>query len=483
MTITEATTQATDAQRFSDILQVQRAAYLRDGAPSLAARRSDLNNLKSALIARRSAIEEAINTDFGHRSRHETAMMELVGVVQGIDYLQRNLRQFMRPTRRRIALPLRFGSNRVEYQPLGVVGVISPWNYPVNLSLMPVVTAIAAGNRVMLKPSKLTPATNAVLASMLSEVFPPEQVTIVSGDGSAFSSLPFDHLVFTGSSEVGRAVMNAASENLVPVTLELGGKSPTIVATGHVRDQTVSDIVFGKLLSGGQTCIAPDYALVHESEIEAFIDSYDRLVKAAYPDGPTSNDYTSIIDDKQYSILTDLIDRRSCPRGTRHRGRTPAGRSGPPPAHPRTDRRARRHRRHAHRPRGDLRAHPPGLPLPRHRRRHQLRQRTTTTARALLLRQQRPRPAQRPRPHDLRQRHHQRHDHARRARRPPLRRRRRERDGQIPRDRGLPNAQPPQRHPHATSLERQPPPLRPLRQAHRRSPQLLPSITGGFRRP
>ncbi|SDM42928.1 coniferyl-aldehyde dehydrogenase [Streptomyces sp. cf386] len=189
-----------------------------------------------------------------------------------------------------------------------MVGVISPWTYPVNLSLMPVVTAIAAGNRVMLKPSKLTPATNAVLASMLSELFPPEQVTIVSGDGSAFSSLPFDHLVFTGSTEVGRAVMKAASDNLVPVTLELGGKSPTIVAKGHIRDQAVSDIVFGKLLSGGQTCIAPDYALVHESEIDAFIATYDRLVKTAYPDGPTSDDYTSIIDDKQYKILTDLID-------------------------------------------------------------------------------------------------------------------------------------------------------------------------------
>nr|WP_262496093.1 coniferyl aldehyde dehydrogenase [Nonomuraea sp. SYSU D8015] len=284
MTITEVTPQPTDAERFGHILAVQRAAYLRDGAPSPAARRSDLSRLKAALIARRNAIEEAINTDFGNRSRHETAMMELGGVVQGIDYLKRNLRRFMRPTRRHTALHMRFGTNRIEYQPLGVVGVISPWNYPVNLSLMPVVTAIAAGNRVMLKPSTFAPATNTVLASMLSELFPPEQVTIVSGDGSAFSSLPFDHLVFMGSTEVGRAVMKAASENLVPVTLELGGKSPTIVAKGHVRDRTVSDIVFGKLLSGGQTCIAPDY--------------------------------TSIINDKQYAILTDLIeDARS--RGAR----------------------------------------------------------------------------------------------------------------------------------------------------------------------
>lgn len=308
MTITEATSQPTDTERFGRILAAQRAAYLRDGAPSLAARRSDLSRLKAALIARRSAIEEAINADFGNRSRHETAMMELGGVVQGIDYLKHNLRRFMRPTGRRTAWHMRSGTNRIEYQPLGVVGVISPWNYPVNLSLMPVVTAIAAGNRVMLKPSKFTPATNTVLASMLSELFPQEQVTIVSGDGAAFSSLPFDHLVFTGSTEVGRAVMKAASENLVPVTLELGGKSPTIVAKGHVRDRTVSDIVFGKLLSGGQTCIAPDYALVHESEIDTFIDSYDRLAKAAYPDGPTGKDYTSIVNDKQYAILTDLIE-------------------------------------------------------------------------------------------------------------------------------------------------------------------------------
>ncbi|OXM60469.1 coniferyl aldehyde dehydrogenase [Amycolatopsis vastitatis] len=305
---TREVTQSTDAERFGHILQAQRAAYLREGVPSLAARRNDLRRFKAALIARRSAIETAIDTDFGHRSRHETAFLEILGVVQGIDYLHRNLRRFMRPARRHIDLLLRFGSNHIEYQPLGVVGVISPWNYPVNLSLLPVVTAIAAGNRVMLKPSKLTPATNAVIASMLGELFPPEQVTMVSGDGSAFSSLPFDHLVFTGSTEVGRAVMKAAADNLVPVTLELGGKSPAIVAKGRVTDRTVSDIVFGKLLSGGQTCIAPDYALVHEAEIDTFIARYDRQVKAAYPDGPAGEDYTSIVDDKQYKILTGLID-------------------------------------------------------------------------------------------------------------------------------------------------------------------------------
>jgi len=302
------TPKISDAKQLMLLLEAQRAAFLRDGSPSLGQRRADLAKLKQALISRREAIAAAIDSDFGHRSRHETAIMEIFGVVVGIDYLRKNLRRFMRPERRHVSFLMQFGKAWIEYQPLGVVGVISPWNYPVNLSLMPVATAIAAGNRVMLKPSKFTPATNAVLASMLSELFAEEQVAIVGGDGSAFSALPFDHLVFTGSPAVGRAVMKAASEHLVPVTLELGGKSPTIVAKGNVQDRTVSAIVWGKLLSGGQTCIAPDYALVHESEINTFIESYDRMVKAAYPDGPTSEDYTSIVNDQQYATLVDLID-------------------------------------------------------------------------------------------------------------------------------------------------------------------------------
>ncbi|MEO7584656.1 MAG: aldehyde dehydrogenase family protein, partial [Ferruginibacter sp.] len=217
---------APEPDEFHTILTSQRNAFLHDGPPTLEQRRADLKKFKVALIARRNEIEEAINTDFGHRSRHETAIVEILGVIEGLKYLSSNLKKFMTPGKRSVALHMRFGNARVEYQPLGVVGVISPWNYPINLSLMPVVTAIAAGNRVMLKPSKFTPATNAVIASMFSEIFPKEQVTLVNGDGAAFSKLPFDHLIFTGSTLVGRAVMKAASENLVPVTLELGGKSP-----------------------------------------------------------------------------------------------------------------------------------------------------------------------------------------------------------------------------------------------------------------
>jgi len=290
------------------ILTNQRNAFLHDGPPTLEQRRADLKKFKLALIERRNEIEEAINTDFGHRSRHETAIVEIIGVIEGIKYLSSNLKKFMAPSKRNVALHMRFGSARVEYQPLGVVGVISPWNYPINLSLMPVVTAIAAGNRVMLKPSKFTPATNAVIASMFSEIFPKEQVTLVNGDGSSFSKLPFDHLIFTGSTSVGRSVMKAASENLVPVTLELGGKSPVIVSKGYSLEKAASRIVYGKLLSGGQTCIAPDYALVHKSEVDAFIEAYENSVKAAYPEGPTGDDYTSIVNEQQFGTLNELLE-------------------------------------------------------------------------------------------------------------------------------------------------------------------------------
>ena len=298
----------TETEQLNDILANQRKAFMRDGAPTLAQRRADLRKLKTALVSHRQQIQVAISADFGHRSPHETAIAELLGVIEGIRYLDRNLRKFMRPSRRHVALHMQLGKARIEYQPLGVVGIISPWNYPINLALMPVVTAIAAGNRVMLKPSKITPATNEVITRMLGEIFPDEQIAVVDNDGIAFSKLAFDHLVFTGSTKVGRAVMKSASENLVPVTLELGGKSPVILGRGYSLEKTAARIVFGKLFSAGQTCIAPDYALVHESEVSAFIQAYDSSVKKAYPDGPTGTDYTSIINDAQYAMLQGLLD-------------------------------------------------------------------------------------------------------------------------------------------------------------------------------
>jgi coniferyl-aldehyde dehydrogenase len=299
------------SQTPGQILARQRAAFLRDAPPELSQRRADLRELRAAVLARRTAIETALEADFGHRSRHETAAMELMTLIQGIDYLDRNLRRFMAPSRRRVALTFRFASARIEYQPLGVIGIIAPWNYPLSLALMPLATALAAGNRAMLKPSEFTPETSRLLAGMLEETFAEEQVAVVSGDaavGAAFAALPFDHLLFTGSTAVGRAVMRAASDNLVPVTLELGGKSPAVVAPGWANDRTASSIAYGKLANAGQTCIAPDYLLVHADEAKTFAAAYGRAVAALYPDGPASDDYTSIINDRHFGRLRRLIE-------------------------------------------------------------------------------------------------------------------------------------------------------------------------------
>ncbi|MBZ0329674.1 coniferyl aldehyde dehydrogenase [Halomonas sp. ANAO-440] len=296
---------------LAPLLTAQRAAYRRDGAPSLAERRADLSRLRAALIESRTRLEEAINADFGHRSRHETSIMELGSTISGIDYLHKRLRRMMRPEKRHVAIHLQFGSARVEYQPLGVVGVMAPWNYPLVLALMPLATALAAGNRVMLKLSEFTPTINALLEELLGALFSAEQVAVVNGDaavGAAFSALPFDHLVFTGSTAVGRKVMQAASKHLVPVTLELGGKSPVIVEKGHPLDHACTGIVFGKLVSGGQTCIAPDYALVHEGDLAGFLTRYEAAVAAAYPDGPASEDYTWVINDRHLARLNGLLE-------------------------------------------------------------------------------------------------------------------------------------------------------------------------------
>jgi coniferyl-aldehyde dehydrogenase len=289
----------------------QRAAFLRDGPPSLGQRHSDLIRLKNALRRHREDFVAAINTDFGHRARQETSLFDLASVVEGIKFLNRNLSRWIRPERRRVALPFRPASNWVLYQPLGVVGIISPWNYPVALAVMPLATALAAGNRAMIKPSELTPQTSALLKSVLGEVFSQDQVAVVTGNadiGIQFSRLPFDHLLFTGSTSVGRSIMHAAGDNLVPITLELGGKSPVIVERGSSLGTAARRIAYGKLANGGQTCIAPDYALVAEQEVDAFVAAYEKEVGRLYPDIALNLDYTSIINDSHYARLASLLE-------------------------------------------------------------------------------------------------------------------------------------------------------------------------------
>lgn len=305
------TTDIHESVNAADVLACQRHAFLSEDVPTLKQRKARLAKLREAVVAYREELEEAVSQDFGHRSRHETGILELMVIIQSIDYLSRNLRRFMKPERRHVGLFYRVGSAHVEFQPLGVVGIMAPWNYPVSLALIPLATALAAGNRAILKPSELTPETSEVIRRMLAETFPLEEVSVILGGpevGAAFSRLSLDHLFFTGSTQVGRKVMNAASENLVPVTLELGGKSPVIVGRGQVNPRSMDNIVFGKLSNGGQTCVAPDYAMVHEDDLESFVTEYSTSVSRFYPKGPTSQDYTSIVSDRHYQRLTKLIE-------------------------------------------------------------------------------------------------------------------------------------------------------------------------------
>lgn len=210
-------------------LAAQRHAFLRDGAPTIAQRKAALRRLRSAILAQRDALTAAVSADFGHRSPYETDILEILVTVQAIDYLLRNLKRFMQPERRHVALPYQAGRAYVQYQPKGVIGVMAPWNYPFSLTFIPLATALAAGNRVMLKPSELTPRTSQLIETMLAALFPADEVAVVTGGpdvGAGFSELAFDHLVFTGSTAIGRQVMQAAGKNLVPLTLELGGKAP-----------------------------------------------------------------------------------------------------------------------------------------------------------------------------------------------------------------------------------------------------------------
>lgn len=293
------------------LLDTQRSAFLADAPPRQAERRADLMRLRKAIIARADAFAEAANKDFAHRAAEETKLVDLVPTISAIDYLDRNLRRFMAPERRRLHPALWPAKARVHYQPKGVIGIISPWNYPFLLALVPLATALAAGNRVMLKPSEFTPACSAVMREMLEDLFRPAQVAVVEGGpelGADFSALPFDHLFFTGGTEVGRKVMQAAAANLTPVTLELGGKSPAVLAPDADFEKAAGSLAFGKLVNGGQTCIAPDYALVPQARMEAFTEAMGKAARALYPGGTADQNLTGPIHARHASRIRALTE-------------------------------------------------------------------------------------------------------------------------------------------------------------------------------
>jgi coniferyl-aldehyde dehydrogenase len=292
------------------VFERMHAASRAEPAPDGPTRRATLGRLADALRARQDEFIDAISADFGNRSATETSMAEFIPLLGSLAHARANVARWMRPQRRRVGLIHQPGAAWVQRQPLGVVGVISPWNYPLLLSVGPLVDALAAGNRAMVKPSELTPRFSALLARFISELFEPLHVAVVQGDvdvAQQFSSLPFDHLLFTGSTSVGRHVMRAAAENLTPVTLELGGKSPAIVCADYDLAKAAKTIAFGKLVNAGQTCIATDYALVPAGRERAFADAVIAAARTMYPQIAGNPDYTSVASDRHFARLADAV--------------------------------------------------------------------------------------------------------------------------------------------------------------------------------
>jgi coniferyl-aldehyde dehydrogenase len=292
-------------------LERQRKAFLQQPNPSLAERRESLRKLLRMTLDHQDRIVAAICEDFGNRSPDESRRVEILPSAFGIRHAISHLRSWMKPSRRLANWATWPASARVEYQPLGVVGIMAPWNYPFFLIAGPLTAALAAGNRAMIKPSELTPKTSALVAELIAKTFPPEQVTVVNGGpevAQAFSSLPLDHLLFTGSTAVGRMVMRAASEHLVPVTLELGGKSPAIIADDYPIAGALDLLVFGKVVNAGQTCVAPDYLLVPEARQDEIVAELRRSVAAMLPKLADNPDFTAIINARHRARLVAHLD-------------------------------------------------------------------------------------------------------------------------------------------------------------------------------
>ena len=294
-----------EAQR---VFVLQREAYLRHPYPSVAERREHLSKLERILVDNVDAIADAVNRDFGNRCAEETKLLEIFTSVDGIRDARRKLGRWMKPQRRHVSILFATGKNRVIPQPKGVVGIVVPWNYPVFLCIGPLTSALAAGNRCMVKMAANSQNLCRLLAEKFREHFAEDHVAILPGvRAQDFSTLPYDHMLFTGSADAGRTVMRSAAENLTPVTLELGGKSPTIVCEDFDVETAASRILYAKFVNAGQTCLAPDYVLLPESKRDAFVAAALRILPQRYPD-PNAASYTSVIDEKSYRRLRTTLE-------------------------------------------------------------------------------------------------------------------------------------------------------------------------------
>lgn len=301
-----------------DILLRQRQAQHTEGTPDASVRIDRLDRAIGMLVDHAQDIADALRDDFGHRSIEGSLITDVVAAIDALKHAKHHVRGWMRRDRRPVtpaALGLLGARAWVDYQPKGVVGIIAPWNFPFNLTFSPLAGIMAAGNRAMIKPSEFTPRTSVLMQSMVAKTFDPTELSVITGDqstGEAFAALPFDHLLFTGATHVARHVMRAAADNLVPVTLELGGKSPAIIGPDADLDTAATRLLFGKTLNAGQVCIAPDYALVPRDQVDAFVASLAKGFSRMFPSLQGNADYTSIISERHLARLQDcLADARA----------------------------------------------------------------------------------------------------------------------------------------------------------------------------
>ncbi|MDO9518973.1 MAG: coniferyl aldehyde dehydrogenase [Pseudohongiella sp.] len=293
-------------------LDAQRADYLHQGEVSAKIRIDRIDRGIDVLLKYQDKLVDALNTDFSCRSRQVTLLTDIAASLTPLKHARKHLHKWMKPERRSSSFPFNLlgGRSRIEYQPLGVVGVISPWNFPVNLTFGPLAGILAAGNRAMIKPSEFTPATSDVMSEMVASAWDAKEVALFTGGpevGQAFSAQPFDHLLFTGATSVARHIMAAAARNLVPVTLELGGKSPVILSRTANIEKSIERVMLGKTLNAGQICLAPDYLLVPEELLESVISSAQKVVSAMYPTMLHNPEYTAIVNARHYQRLTGYL--------------------------------------------------------------------------------------------------------------------------------------------------------------------------------
>ena len=297
---------------MQDILARQRTAFIAARPETLDIRRDRLKRLKALLVENGDALCAAMSADFGNRSREMSMMSDVVAGVGLVNYCQKNLARWSRPEKRHTNFPIGLlgGRSELRYEPKGVIGIVSPWNFPVGLTVNPLAQALAAGNRAMIKPSEFTERTSETMAGLFARYFAEEEVATVLGGpevGQEFCGLAFDHLLFTGATSIGRHVLHAAADNLVPVTLELGGKSPTIVGRSADVDRAAGRIALAKMMNAGQICLAPDYLLVPEDKEQQTVTALKSHVAAMYPTLLANDDYASVINARHRERLQSLI--------------------------------------------------------------------------------------------------------------------------------------------------------------------------------